>query len=298
MRRTSAGAAALTCAALVALAGALGALGAGATSPSVPRVTLIGDSVSDALTLDSGAVRILGQGVELNIQTQACRRLEALSCPQDNGTRPATALDLVESLGHNLGGTTILAVGYNDPETEYASELSDVVAALHKAGVNHILVPTLRAVRHPYLTMNAAILAEAASDPTITVVDWNLYSRSHPEWFQSDGLHLAGDGAQAMATLFHRWLVDIHVAPPPLVVRTRRLPDARPGRPYAARLAAFGGEPPYLWSATRLPRGFALTSSGRLSGTPRGQGTMRVTVRVTDAGGSRAARLLAIHLLP
>jgi len=295
MRSTAAGAAALACAALIALAGALGA---GATPTPVPRVTLIGDSVSDAITLDSGAVQILGQGVELNLQTQACRRLEALSCPQDNGTRPATALDLIQSLGRELGNTTIVAVGYNDPESEFASELVDVVAALHKAGVKHILLPTLRAARHPYLTMNSAIVAEAAADPAVTVVDWNLYSRSHPEWFQSDGLHLAGDGAQAMATLFHKWLVNLHVAPEPLAVETRRLPDARRGRPYVARLAALGGEPPYRWSALRLPRGFALTAGGMLSGTPDGQTTLRLTVRVTDATGDRAARLLAIHLQP
>ncbi len=45
--------------------------------------------------------------------------------------------------------------------------------------------------------------------PTLTVVDWNLYSRSHPDWFQPDGLHLTDVGAIAMATLLHRSLDEL-----------------------------------------------------------------------------------------
>ena len=51
---------------------------------------------------------------------------------------------------------------------------------------------------------------------------------------------------------------------------TRELPSAIPGAPYAARLEARGGTPPYTWSLTEgnLPRGLHLAPDGRLSGTP------------------------------
>ena len=40
------------------------------------------------------------------------------------------------------------------------------------------------------------------------MIDWNVYSRSHPEWFQNDGLHLLAPGSEAMAVLIHQQLVD------------------------------------------------------------------------------------------
>jgi len=62
-----------------------------------------------------------------------------------------------------------------------------VLAALAAASVKRIFWLTLRAARHPYLTMNAAIAEAAARHPQVTVIDWNVYSRSHPSWFQSAG---------------------------------------------------------------------------------------------------------------
>jgi hypothetical protein len=271
---------------------------AGASSSPLPRVTLIGDSVSSAIALDPGATAILRNGVDLQLQAQACRRLEAVSCPEDNGTVPPTALALIHSLGHALGSNVIVAVGYNDPEDEYASELQDVLAALHQQGVQHILWVTLRAARHPYVTMNDDIRAAAAADPSVTVVDWNVYSRSHPEWFQADGIHLAGDGAQAMASLMHTWLVHLKIAPAALTVGTQKLPNAHAGERYSTPLAAAGGTPPYRWAPVSLPAGFAVTRAGLLMGRPGAHATvLHLTVRVTDASGARAARSLVLHVL-
>lgn len=261
-------------------------------------MTLIGDSVSYAIALDPGATAILRNGVDLQLQAQPCRRLEAVSCPEDNGTVAPTALTLINSLGHALGPTVIMAVGYNDPEDVYASELQDVLTALHQQGVQHILLVTLRAARHPYVTMNGDIAAAAAADPSVTVVDWNLYSRSHPEWFQPDGIHLAGDGAQAMASLMHKWLVHLKIAPAVLSVGTRKLPNAHAGQRYSTHLTAAGGTQPYRWTAVSLPAGLTLTSAGLLAGKPRSHaGVLHLTVRVTDASGARAARALVLHVL-
>jgi hypothetical protein len=273
-------------------------LGLGVAAGGGPqRVTLIGDSVSHGISLDQGAIAILGQGVDLQLETKPCRRLEKVSCPEADGTQPPTVLDLINSLGPALGTTVIVAVGYNDPETEYAKGIADVLAALHQAGVTHILWPTLRAARHPYLTMNDAIRAAAAADRSVTIVDWNLYSRSHPEWFQPDGIHLYGDGAQAMALLMHKWLVKDGVAPASLVVATRRLPAVRPGATFSVKLVGSGGTPPYQWSAPSLPHGLVLSASGSLSGKAGSRPTtLHLVVRVVDAAGGRAARSLALRI--
>ena len=282
----------IACAAVV-----LGVSGAASAGP-LPRVTLIGDSVSSAIALDAGATAILGHGVDLQLQARPCRRLEGVSCPETGGDIPPTALALIHSLGHSLGPTVIVAVGYNDPVDAYATEIHDVLGALHEEGVQHILWMTMRAARHPYVTMNDDIRTAAAADPSVTVVDWNRFSRSHPVWFQTDGIHPAGDGAQAMASLLHRFLVALKIAPAALTVDARRLPNAHVSEPYSARLAAAGGTPPYRWTPVSLPAGFSVTPSGTLAGRPGARaGILRLTVRVTDASGARSARAFVLHVL-
>ena len=288
--------------AVLAVVAAVSALGADAARPSAaqaPRVTVIGDSVASALPYDSGAVAILSQGVDLNLQLAPCRRLGGESCPYQ-GARPPNAIDLIKSLGASLGQTVIVAVGYNDYEDENAGEIEDALAALEAAGVHHVLWPTLRATDHSYLTMNDDIQAAATRHPEMTVVDWNVYSRSHPDWFVGDTPHLYGYGARAMATLFHKALVDVGVAPPtpPVRIVTAKLPDARRGKPYTVRLLARGGQPPYRWKQTApLPRGLILTS-GRLVGVPgAAPGPYKVKLRVSDSVGQTANRLIPLRVL-
>ena len=57
---------------------------------------------------------------------------------------------------------------------------------------------------------NDAVLERIAAErPDVTLVDWNRYSRSHPGWFDADGLHLDAAGATAMATLVHKTLAGL-----------------------------------------------------------------------------------------
>jgi Putative Ig domain len=284
--------AAAACAAI-----AVGGSGA-ASGVSLPRVTLIGDSVSSAIAYDPAAMSMLSDGVVLSLQAAACRRLAGASCPEVDGTIPPTAVQLISSLGPALGPTVIVAVGYNDPEDAYGAEIQQVLAALHQQGVQHILWLTLRAARHPYLTMNDEIRAAAAADPAVNVVDWNLYSRSHPDWFQADGIHPVRAGAEAMAKLLHRRLIKLGIVAGKLEVGTLRLPDARVRKPYSAVLAASGGTPPYRWTPVSMPRGFSITPTGNLFGRPEPRAeSLRLTVRVTDASGAHSARAYVLHVL-
>ena len=88
------------------------------------------------------------------------------------------------------------------------------------------------------MKMNDEIEAAAEKHPKLSVIDWNVYSRSHPDWFQDDGLHLRGVGAQAMAGLIHKKLVDAGVAVPPVVVKTAHAPRRAAWQVVPARLQA------------------------------------------------------------
>jgi len=280
----------------------VGMLSVGATAASwdqakPQQVTLIGDSVADAIAQTSTAVAEAGREVSLDLQVAPCRRVNGQSCPY-NGVRPPNVIQLVQSLGPSLGPNVVVAVGYNDSESTFAQDVASALSALEDAGAKRIFWLTLRAARHPYLTMNAALEAAAADHPDLTIVDWNVYSRSHPDWFQSDGIHLAGDGAMAMATLIHKALETAGVAAPDVRVRTARLPVAIRGSDYSARLVGAAGFAPYRWSLLeRAPAGIHLEPNGMVRGRPLvAAGAYTFNVRVTDSTGTSTTRRLTLHV--
>ena len=129
-----------------------------------PRVTLIGDSVADAVSYVTPAQTLLARGVHLQLELAECRRLVEASCSVA-GVQPETALTVIESLGRSLGPVVVIAVGYNDYERLYPRDMQQVLAALHAAGVQHVLWLTLRAVHASYVPMNDDIRALARTDP-------------------------------------------------------------------------------------------------------------------------------------
>ncbi len=243
------------------------------------------------------AVAEAGREVSLNLQVAPCRRIAGDSCPY-NGVRPPNVIDLVQSLGPALGPNVVVAVGYNDHEDTYPQDLQSALTALEGAGVKRIFWLTLRAARHPYLSMNAALEAAAASHPDLTVVDWNVYSRSHLDWFQNDGIHLDTAGAEAMATLIHKALEAGGVAAPDVRVQTSRLPVATHGAAYAARLVGAAGIVPYRWSLLeRAPTGLHLEANGVVHGRPMAAaGAYTFNVRITDSTGTSTTRRLTLRV--
>jgi hypothetical protein len=146
--------------------------------------------------------------------------------------------------------------------------------------------------------MNADIEAAAQHHPELSVIDWNVYSRSHPDWFQADGLHLLGPGSEAMATLIHKTLLDDGVALKPVQVATSALPTARRGKSYFAKLAAAQGLAPFRWSLlARAPLGLHLEADGRIIGKPRARpGAYVLNVRVKDSAGTFDTRRLTLRI--
>lgn len=186
------------------LANAVGRIGWAAgtlksTRPSQrPRVTFISDSVGAAIAFDIGAKAILERGVDLFLEPGQARTLGPV--PSD-GIAPPTVLELVAELGRRLGQTVVVEVGNNDVAGQYAANLEAALTALHAAGVKHVIWTTLHVTpdHTSYATINDAIVAAAARHPELTVLDWNAYAGSHPEWFQADGVHLTAAGPRALA---------------------------------------------------------------------------------------------------
>ena len=268
----------------------------GAAQPVQPGITIIGDSVATGMLWHNDAIAVMQQGLDVDWQVAVCRRLEGVSCPFE-GAQVPTVVDLVHSLGSRIEPIVVVEMGYNDFEQTFASSVDDTIKALIAAGAKRILWLTLREVRHPYVDMNDMLRAADRRYPQVTLVDWNKYSRSHPDWFQNDGEHLVDAGGLAMATLVHTAVMKALV---PVSVVSKRLPVAHPGRAYRAKLVATGGTTPYRWSVAdgKLPKGLRLTANGSIVGTPKKRTRAEVIVRVADAAGGRTTRLEVLTVAP
>jgi hypothetical protein len=272
------------------VAAIFGLLAAGASAAEQPpQVTVIGDSVLTGVLWNAGPLAILEQGIRMRMEIGVCRRLTGVSCPFEGGTVP-TLLDVVHSLGPQLGKVVLVEVGYNDDHDTFAQSVEESIVALKQAGVQRILWANLHGFAQQWLDMNAVLDAAARRHPELTIIDWNDYSLTKWSWFQGDGIHLVGEGAVAMATLFHSALQE--ALAPPLVVQTTSLPVARVGQTYLAHLVASGGVGPYVWRIVRgsLPKGLSLRPNGRIDGVPRRSGRVSIVVQAVDSLG-RAAKM-------
>lgn len=253
-----------------------------------PQVTVIGDSVLTAVQWNAEPLAVLENGYDMRLEIGICRRLAGVSCPSD-GQRVPTLLDLVQSLGPQLGKVVLVEVGYNDDHDTFEATVEQSVQALLQAGVQHILWANLHGFGPQWGDMNKDLAAVALRHPEVTIIDWNGYARDNWSWFQGDAIHLTHEGAMQMAKLF-RTAIDKTIDP--VVIVNDSLPDARVGRPYAANLVARGGEPPYAWRVVggALPKGLHLRPGGSIDGVARRGAKVQIVVRALDGRGIWATK--------
>jgi hypothetical protein len=93
-------------------------------------------------------------------------------------------------------------------------------------------------------------------------------------------------------------LAGVASARPRPQVTTSRLPLAKFGRHYVARLRARLGNPPYRWHKVRgaLPAGLRVGPAGVVTGEPRRAGTRSFTARVVDETGRRDTRVVRLRV--
>jgi hypothetical protein len=257
------------------------ARGAATSADTPPQVTVIGDSVSTAITGHDDVRAILAQGLRVDWHVDICRRVSEQSCPFQ-GTRPPTLVDLVPTLPA-IAPVVVVELGYNDPESGFPAGLDAAMRQLVDRGAEHVLWLTLHASRGPFPELNDDLRAALGRWPQLELVDWDGASADHPEWFAIDGIHLDKRGGRALAQLIRaavtRYAAPLRIVAPPLPAR----------RSFQARLGAVGGTPPYTWRAVGpLPTGIRLLADGRLVvHLPRAE-RVKAAVAVEDAHGTTA----------
>src|SRR5437870_3989010 len=203
-RRLTAGAVAVLAAALTSTGLVPGV--AGATSPA-PRVSVISDSILTAVTWSNEpAQAALTAGLDTQIDAGVCRRLNGESC-EFNGSHVPTTLSVINSWA-NLGSIVVIVDGYNDIPGNFASDVELTLNTLPDHGVQQVLWPDLHEVKPEYAAKNAALRAVEKHHQELRVLDWNSFSAAHPDWYQTDGIHLVPAGGLAIATWIRQAIAD------------------------------------------------------------------------------------------
>ena len=148
------------------------------------RVTLIGDSV---LKGAEGAVLLeLGEDaiVDATVSRQFKHADDVASELRDRG---------------DLGDVVVLHLGTNGAFSgatwdEVMTELRDV---------DRVIVLTAYVPRRWESTVNAAISSGIERWPEVEILDYESFGEAHPEYYNSDGVHLNGRGQAAYAELIH-----------------------------------------------------------------------------------------------
>ncbi len=234
-------------------------------SAAGPRVTVISDSVLTSVAWYPQNIAILDEGVDLDMHVAVCRRLAGTSCVFE-GSAPPTLLDLVPTLP-DIASTVVVEMGYNDFPGTFRANVDKTIRQLTARGAGRIVWPTLNVSKPEFAGMNDVLVQEMLDHPQLSLVDWDTYSDGHPDWFQTDNLHLMPSGGTGIATLLHGALAS------PLRLPTQAtLPAAKRGVAYRASLGGPAGGSWTLLSGKLAP-GLRLASNGALSGRPSKAGT-------------------------
>jgi hypothetical protein len=197
----------------VALCCALVSTASAAGTKALQHVTIFGDSVAAAFTWDPTARSVLAAGDRVTFDLSPCGRLTQPGCLTPP---PPSVFTKVELLGHRVGPTVVVLVGYNDDPHVYRAGIDKVLRAMQRRGVTHVIWLTLRAVNKQYLLINEVIHgASARWRGLMTVLDWNNYSRNRPTWFATDHIHLSALGGTQLAIYIHRTLKRLGLTGPP-----------------------------------------------------------------------------------
>jgi hypothetical protein len=215
------------------------------------RALVLGDSALASLRWAPGAANAV-VGFEHTLDLETCRRLYTLSCPGRTGAPPPTAYEALAAYG-DVYDTLVLAVGYNEFPAYMAESFQRVVERARSLGYRRIVWWTLRnrglSTNAGRNDMTVRELVAGGGYDDVVIADWAVYSASHPEWFNADGVHHQLAGAYAAADYLSRKLAAVEGRPCPLPDRPGEAtpfpcpdPDRLPPTSDLASLYAIGSE--------------------------------------------------------
>ena len=218
---------------------------------------------SDSIT----AVQKTFSGTVVYFQAHATCTVNATYCP----------------LGYVDGAVLSFTLGSASANTNAATAVGDTSATLNGTVNNNGLTgPT--AISYCYGTGSTASYGQLQSCTTATPTPSSATGSSETAaTYAATGLsHGTTYYFQIIATVSGKTTYGSILSFQTIDITTASLADGYVSESYSTSLEGIGGSTTYSWSATGLPAGLTVSSTGVLSGTPTTAGTYTVVVTMTD----------------
>lgn len=186
---------------------------------SAPTIGLIGDSTLSGVRWADRYGDL--ERFNFLFDAESCRRTLESSCWSREQYRPPNALAALQGHAGEWGEVLVMMTGYNDSSTGFADGVEAIVDEARQQGIRSVVWLSLRtkgvdyeeplhlANGSTYRQANRSLYALAGElEGYLQIADWATFSAEHPEWFESDGAHLASDGVDPL-TEFIASQVDI-----------------------------------------------------------------------------------------
>jgi hypothetical protein len=171
------------------------------TTTTVPPTTTTSTLPPPAAGFVAGHVTAVGDSVMLDYQTPLQTDIPGVDVQATVSRQWGAGEDLLAQLKSEgqLGGEVIVGLSTNGPIS--ATDFDDMMQVLQ--GASRVVFVNVH-VDRPWQDPNNAVLAQgAARYPNVVIADWATLAAANPQWFGSDGTHLAidGPGADSLASL-------------------------------------------------------------------------------------------------
>jgi hypothetical protein len=178
-----------------------GATGTTTSSAPTTRTTTTSTLPAPAAGFQAGHVTAVGDSVMLDYQDPLETDIPGVAVDAAVSRQWADGEAVLQQLKTEgqLGAEVIVALGTNGPIAD--TDFDTMMGILH--GASRVVFVTVH-VDRPWQGPNNAVLARgAARFPNVVIADWATLADHNPQWFGSDGTHLAidGPGADALASL-------------------------------------------------------------------------------------------------
>jgi hypothetical protein len=171
------------------------------TTTTGPTTTTTSTLPAPAAGFEAGHVTAVGDSVMLDYQDPLQTDIPGIAVEAAVSRQwvdGETILSQLKSEGQ-LGAEVIVALGTNGPITD--TDFDNMMSILQ--GASRIVFVNVH-VDRPWQDPNNQVLTSgAAKYPHVYIADWATLANQNPQWFGSDGTHLAidGPGADALAQL-------------------------------------------------------------------------------------------------
>lgn len=149
----------------------------------------------------AGQVTAVGDSVMLDYQDPLQTDIPGVNVDAAVSRQWSDGVQILQELkaSGQLGAEVIVGLGTNGPITD--SDFDSMMQVL--TGASRVVFVNFH-VDRSWQDLNNAVLAKGASRyPNVFIADWATLAAQNPQWFGSDGTHLAidGPGATALAML-------------------------------------------------------------------------------------------------